>query len=117
MGETLFEKIIARKIPAQIVYEDERALAFRDIKPVARVHVLVIPKTPIPRVADVEPVHEALLGHLFVVARKVAEQEGIAERGYRLVVNCGPDGGQTVYHLHGHLIGGEPLGWPPFPEA
>jgi len=110
---TLFEKIIARELPADIVYEDERALAFRDINPQAPIHVLVIPKKPLPGVRSARGGDEALLGHLLVVARGVAETEGILDTGFRLVVNDGRDGGQTVDHLHIHVLGGRALSWPP----
>ena len=110
---TLFERIIAREIPADIVYEDDQALAFRDINPVAPVHVLVIPKIPLPRISAAGSEHTALLGHLMQVVRRVAEQEGLAEDGYRVVTNNGLHGGQTVDHLHFHVVGGRQLGWPP----
>jgi histidine triad (HIT) family protein len=112
---TLFQRIIDREIPADIVYEDERALAFRDVAPQAPVHVLVIPKRAIPRLAAAGDGDEdvALLGHLLGVARKVAEQEGIAETGYRVVTNSGQDGGQSVDHLHLHVLGGRRMTWPP----
>ena len=109
--ETIFSKVVRREIPADIVYEDERALAFRDIHPQAPVHVLIIPKQPIARASDLLPEHEALAGHLLVVAAEVARREGLA-RGYRLIINCGPEGCQSVYHLHVHLLGGKQLGWP-----
>lgn len=110
---TIFQKIIDRQIPADIVYEDERALAFRDIHPQAPVHVLVIPKKPITRLSASTPDDDALLGHLLAVARKVAVQEGIAASGYRVVTNDGAHGGQSVDHLHLHVLGGRPLSWPP----
>lgn len=110
---TLFEKIIAREIPAQIVHEDGQCLAFRDISPQAPVHILVVPKKPVPRVAAAEVVDEPLLGHLLVVAAEIAKKEGIAESGFRVVVNNGPHGGETVPHLHVHLLGGRPMHWPP----
>ena len=110
---TIFQKIIDRQIPADIVYEDERALAFRDIHPQAPVHVLVIPKKPIARLSASTPDDDALLGHLLAVARKVAVQEGIAASGYRVVTNDGAHGGQSVDHLHLHVLGGRPLSWPP----
>ena len=116
MTDTIFGKIIRREIPADIVYEDDRVLAFRDVNPVASTHVLVIPKEPIATLNDVEEKHESLIGHLLVVARKVAAAEGLAERGYRTVINCNEEGGQTVFHLHVHVIGGRAMGWPPFPE-
>jgi len=108
--DTLFSKIASREIPANILFQDERVTAFRDINPQAPTHVLIIPNKVIPTVNDVTPEDEALLGHLFVVARKIAEQEGIAEHGYRLLVNCGDHGHQEVYHLHMHLVGGRSLG-------
>jgi histidine triad (HIT) family protein len=110
---TLFEKIIAREIPAQIVHEDSQCLAFRDISPQAPVHILVVPKKPVPRVAAAEAADEALLGHLLVTAAEIAKKEGIAESGFRVVVNSGPHGGETVPHLHVHLLGGRPMHWPP----
>jgi len=108
--ETIFSKIVRREIPADIVYQDERVTAFRDINPQAPTHILIVPNKPIPTVNDVTPEDEALLGHMFVVAAEVARQEGVAERGYRLLVNCGKDAGQVVFHLHMHLFGGRPLG-------
>lgn len=110
---TLFEKIIAREIPADIVHEDEWSLAFRDINPVAPVHVLVIPKKPIPRIGEAEDADAAVLGHLMRVIAKVAEQEGLASGGYRVVSNNGEAAGQTVDHLHFHVLGGRSLTWPP----
>ena len=107
---TLFEKIIAGELPAAIVYKDERVTAFRDIRPAAPTHILIVPSKPIPTVNDVADEDEALLGHLITVARDLARQEGIAENGYRLIVNCNAHGGQEVYHLHVHLLGGRPLG-------
>tara|TARA_B100001115_G_scaffold182332_1_gene178328 strand:+ start:7153 stop:7500 length:348 start_codon:yes stop_codon:yes gene_type:complete len=111
--ETIFSKIIRREIPADIVYEDEQALAFRDVSPQAPTHILVIPKEPLESVADAREQDAALLGHLMVVARRVACDEEILEDGFRLVVNTGKDGGQTVPHLHVHILGGRPLSWPP----
>lgn len=105
--KTLFQKIADREIPADIVYEDELAIAFRDIAPQAPVHVLCVPRTPIPRADRIEPEDEALVGHLFTVARRVAEQEGLTD--YRLIVNNGAGAGQTVFHLHVHLLGGGAL--------
>ena len=107
---TIFEKIIAREIPADIVHQDDRVTAFRDISPQAPVHVLIIPNKPIPTVNDVTDDDERTLGHMFVVARDIAKKEGIAENGFRLIVNCNSHGGQVVYHLHMHLVGGQPLG-------
>ncbi len=108
--ETIFSKIIRREIPAQIVYQDEMVTAFRDINPQAPVHILIVPNKLIPTVNDVTAEDELALGRLFTVARRIAEQEGIAESGYRLLVNCNRDGGQEVYHLHMHIFGGRPLG-------
>lgn len=113
MGQTLFEKIIAREILADVVYEDDRVLAFRDIQPQAPIHVLVIPKKPIPRIAAAAEADRDLLGHLLLQARSVAKKLGLSETGYRLVINNGPDGGESVPHLHCHLLGGRALDWPP----
>ena len=110
MSQTLFEKIIAREIPADIVYEDELVIAFRDISPQAPTHVLIIPKKVIPRVAEAADEDSALLGHLLIKARAVAAELGLAENGYRLVINNGRDGGESVPHLHCHILG-EILGW------
>ena len=109
--KTLFERIADREIPADLVFEDDRAVAFRDLHPAAPVHILVVPRQPIPRADAVEPSDEALVGHLFTVARRVAEQEGLSD--YRLVVNCGERAGQSVFHLHVHLLGGRDFSWPP----
>jgi histidine triad (HIT) family protein len=110
---TLFEKIIAREIPADIVYEDDRCLAFRDIAPQAPVHVLIVPKKLIPRVAEACQENESLLGHLVLSASEIARRENLAPSGYRIVINNGPHGGETVPHLHVHLLGGRQLQWPP----
>lgn len=110
---TLFEKIAARQIPADIVYEDDLVLAFRDIKPQAPTHVLIVPKRSLPRVGEAVAEDQALLGHLLLKAAEVARQLGLAETGYRLVINNGRDGGETVPHLHCHILGGRPLDWPP----
>ncbi|HEY9815060.1 MAG TPA: histidine triad nucleotide-binding protein [Candidatus Obscuribacterales bacterium] len=112
LPETLFSKIINREIPADIVYEDNLALAFRDIAPQAPVHILVIPKQPIPKLADAESQDHALMGHLLLTVKRVAEQEGLTN-GYRVVINTGADGGQTVDHLHLHILGGRAMTWPP----
>lgn len=109
---TIFQKIIDRQIPADIVYEDEQSLAFRDIHPQAPTHVLVIPKRRIPSLAEATEEDTALLGHLLLVASKLALQLGLTN-GYRAVINSGPDGGQSVDHLHVHLLGGRQLNWPP----
>ena len=112
MAETIFAKIIRREIPARVEYEDDRCLAFHDVAPQAPVHLLVIPKEPISSLAAVSDDDSPLLGHLVRVATQLAVQLDLTN-GYRLVVNCGPDGGQSVDHLHIHLLGGRPLGWPP----
>ncbi|ELV8552464.1 purine nucleoside phosphoramidase [Vibrio fluvialis] len=108
--ETIFSKIIRKEIPADILYQDDLVTAFRDINPRAPSHVLIIPNKLIPTVNDVQEVDELALGRMFTVAKKIAEQEGIAEDGYRLLVNCNSHGGQEVYHIHMHLVGGRPLG-------
>jgi histidine triad (HIT) family protein len=110
---TLFEKLIARQIPADVVYEDEHVFAFRDIQPQAPTHILVVPKKPIPRIGEAELADEALLGHLLLKAADVARSIGLADSGYRLVINNGRDGGESVPHLHCHLLGGRPMNWPP----
>ena len=107
---TIFSRIIAGEIPANIVYRDAQCVAFRDIQPQGPTHILVVPVEPIASVADMTPEHEQLVGHLFAVAAKLGRDEGIAESGYRLIINHGADAGQTVAHLHVHLIGGRPLG-------
>jgi histidine triad (HIT) family protein len=109
---TIFQKIIDREIPAQIVYEDDLCLAFRDVRPQAPVHVLVIPKKEIPSVNEITAADESLVGHLFVVMAKIAAQLGLTS-GYRVVANCGADAGQEVMHLHFHLLAGRRLQWPP----
>lgn len=110
MEETIFSKIIRKEIPAEILYQDELVTAFRDINPAMRTHVLIIPNKHIPTAADVETDDEIALGRLFTVARKIAEQEGISETGYRLVVNCKEDGRQEINHIHMHLLGGDDVG-------
>ena len=110
---TLFERIIARQIPAKIVYEDDQVLAFHDIQPQAPVHVLVIPKKAIPRIGDALVHDQALLGHLLLKAADVARSLGLESSGYRLVINHGLDGGESVPHLHCHLLGKRPMNWPP----
>jgi histidine triad (HIT) family protein len=114
MSDCLFCKIVDKKINADIVYEDDRAIAFRDLKPTAPTHVLVIPRAHIESLDDVQAEHEADIGHLFRVASQVAARDGLS-RGYRTVFNCGPDAGQSVFHIHLHLVGGRAMGWPPFP--
>jgi histidine triad (HIT) family protein len=113
MSKTLFERIIARELPAAIVYEDDLVLAFRDIRPQAPTHVLIIPKQPIPRIAEAKPEDQQILGHLLLKAAEVAKTLGLERSGYRLVFNNGPDAGEAVPHLHCHIIGGRRLGWPP----
>jgi histidine triad (HIT) family protein len=112
MADTIFGRIIRKEIPARIEHENDLCLAFHDVAPQAPVHVLVIPKQPIPSLAQATADDERLLGHLVVVATQLARTLGLAD-GYRLVINCGRDGGQSVDHLHVHLLGGRPLGWPP----
>jgi histidine triad (HIT) family protein len=112
MADTIFGRIIRGEVPARIIHDDNRCLAFHDVAPQAPVHVLVIPKRPIASLAEVTEADTDLLGHLVVVATGLARELGLAD-GYRLVVNCGRDGGQSVDHLHVHLLGGRPLGWPP----
>ncbi len=110
---TIFEKIIAKEIPADILYEDDTCLCFQDIAPQAPTHLLVIPKEPIPRIAKATPEHQSLLGHLLLTAQQVAQQQDFAESGYRLVINNGKDGGEEVPHLHIHILAGRQLLWPP----
>jgi histidine triad (HIT) family protein len=110
---TLFEKIIAREIPAAIVYEDDKVIAFKDVNPKAPAHALIVPKKVIPRIADAQPDDHQVLGHLLLKAAEVARQLGVEKTGYRLVINNGPHAGESVPHLHCHIIGGRELGWPP----
>jgi histidine triad (HIT) family protein len=112
MADTIFGRIIRGEVPARIVHDDDRCLAFHDVAPQAPVHVLVIPKRPIASLAEATEADAGLLGHLVFVATQLARTLGLGD-GYRLVVNCGRDGGQSVDHLHVHLLGGRPLGWPP----
>jgi len=111
MAETVFGRILRGEIPARRVYEDERAIAFQDASPQAPVHLLVIPRKPIARLSDSDAEDEALLGHLLLVARRVAREAGLSE--FRVIVNDGASAGQTVFHLHLHVLGGRALGWPP----
>ena len=114
MGNTIFSKIINKEIPADIVFESENVLAFRDINPQAPVHILIIPKIEIPKVTDIKgSEHASLLGELYDAANKIAINEGISDDGFRLVFNCGDNGGQEVYHIHMHLLGGRKMNWPP----
>ena len=107
---TIFAKIIAGELPADIVFQDDRVTCFRDINPVAPVHILIVPNKAIPTVNDLTDEDEALAGHMLLVARRLAKQEGIAESGYRLIINCNQDGNQEIYHLHLHLVGGRHMG-------
>jgi len=111
--KTIFKRIIDGEIDADVVHEDELCLAFRDVAPQAPTHVLVIPKKEIVSVAEIADEDQALVGHLYLVIRNIAKELGLAESGYRVVVNTGQDGGQAVNHLHFHLLGGRPLSWPP----
>jgi histidine triad (HIT) family protein len=114
--ETIFDKIINRQIPAEIIYEDDFVLAFNDINPQAPVHFLVIPKTQIQTVNDIKPDQAELVGKMYLAAAKIASELGFADDGYRCVMNCNENGGQTVYHIHLHVLAGKPLGWPPYQE-
>ena len=111
--DTIFTKIINGEIPCRKAYEDEDVFAFHDINPAAPLHVLIVPREPVASLNDLEPRHAELVGKLFLAARKIAEQEGVAESGYRTVFNCGDDAGQEVYHIHLHLLGGRAMTWPP----
>jgi histidine triad (HIT) family protein len=113
MSKTLFEKIVAREIPAAIVYEDDSVLAFRDINPQAPTHILIVPKKVIPRIAEAQADDAKLLAHLLLKAAEVADTAGLKTGGYRLVINNGPNGGETVPHLHCHILGGRHMNWPP----
>ncbi len=113
MSNCLFCKIIEKKLPAKIVYEDDSVIAFEDSDPQAPVHTLVMPRKHIPTLFDLKKEDMHIIGHLFEVAKNVAKNRGIAERGVRLVTNCNPESGQLVYHLHVHLLGGRPMRWPP----
>ncbi|HEY3762985.1 MAG TPA: histidine triad nucleotide-binding protein [Verrucomicrobiae bacterium] len=111
--KTLFEKIVAREIPAVIVYEDDLVMAIRDINPQAPTHVLIFPKTVVPRIAEAKAADQNLLGHLLLKAAEVAAKLGLANGGYRLAINNGADGGETIPHLHVHILGGRHMAWPP----
>ena len=110
---TIFKKIIEREIPADVVYEDDLCLAFRDINPAAPVHILIIPKKAIPSLSKAKNEDHSILGHLLMKAAEIARYEGLDEGGYRVVINNGEGAGQTVFHLHLHLLGGRPFSWPP----
>ncbi|BFT29181.1 histidine triad nucleotide-binding protein [Alteromonas sp. D210916BOD_24] len=116
MAETIFTKILNKEIPAEVLYEDDLALAFKDINPQAPLHFLVIPKKPIATINDITQDDRELVGHLSLVAAKVVAEHGLAEQGYRTVMNCNEFGGQTVYHIHLHVLAGKPLGWPPYTD-
>jgi len=113
MSETIFSKIIKREIPADIIYEDDDVLAFNDVNPQAPVHFLVIPKTPIATVNDIQPQQAELIGKLYLAAQKLARDKGFADDGYRLVMNCNEQAGQTVFHIHLHVLAGRVMTWPP----
>lgn len=115
-SETLFTKIVNREIPADIIYEDDLLLAFKDINPQAPFHALVIPKQVIATANDITAENSDVVGKMYVAAAKIAKQEGFADDGYRLVMNCNEHGGQTVYHIHLHVLGGKPMGWPPYTD-
>ena len=113
-NQSIFDKIIDKSIPADIIYEDELALAFSDINPQAPIHFLVIPKKQIPTINDIDKDDKALVGHLYWVAAQLAAEKGFAKDGFRTVMNCNDFGGQTVFHIHLHVLAGKPLGWPPY---
>ena len=111
--KTLFEKICAREIPAEIIYEDDQCVCFRDISPQAPVHLLLVPRPPIPRLAEASDADQSLLGHLMLKVGEIARSQGLDANGFRLVVNNGPDGGEAVPHLHLHILAGRAMQWPP----
>lgn len=113
MSETIFEKIIAGDVPARIIYQDDLVAAFYDVDPKAPTHILIVPKKRIPRIAEAAPEDHQVLGHLLLKAAEVAAQVGLKESGYRLVINNGSDGGESVSHLHCHILGGRKMAWPP----
>ena len=113
MSDCLFCKMVSGEIQPDVVYEDDDVLAFRDVNPQAPTHVLVIPKTHIATTNDLDVDNVAVVGKLYLAAKQIAEEEGIAEPGYRMVMNCNPGAGQSVYHIHLHLLGGRPMNWPP----
>jgi histidine triad (HIT) family protein len=113
MADCLFCKMVSGEIKPDIVFEDDEVLAFRDVNPQAPMHVLVIPKTHISTVNDLTPEHAGLVGRMYLAAQKIAADEGVAEPGYRLVMNCNSEAGQSVYHIHLHVLGGRPMAWPP----
>ncbi len=111
--ETIFGKILSGEIPSQKVYSDAEFYAFRDVNPAAPTHILIVPRKPIPKVTDLTEADAALAGRMLLAANKIAEQEGLTEKGFRYVINCGEWGGQTVFHLHLHILGGRAMAWPP----
>ncbi|XP_017287255.1 histidine triad nucleotide-binding protein 1 [Kryptolebias marmoratus] len=111
-GDTIFGKIVRKEIPVNLLYEDDLCVAFPDIAPQAPTHILVVPKKPIVQLSEAEDGDAALLGHMLIVAKKCAKDAGLS-KGYRIVINDGPDGGQSVYHIHVHILGGRSMGWPP----
>jgi len=113
MSESIFTKIIKREIPANIIYEDDDVIAFNDINPKAPIHILIVPKKQIPTLNDLNENDSELIGKVILRAKDIAKNLGIAERGYRLIFNCNDEGGQSVFHIHCHLIGGKKLGWSP----
>jgi histidine triad (HIT) family protein len=113
MTDCLFCKMVSGEIQPDVVFEDDEVLAFRDVNPQAPVHVLVIPKSHIATTNELTPEHAGLIGKMVLAARQIAADEGIAEPGYRMVMNCNPEAGQSVYHIHLHMLGGRPMGWPP----
>jgi histidine triad (HIT) family protein len=113
MTSCIFCKIVNKEIPSKIIYEDEKVLAFEDVAPQSPVHILIIPKKHYSTILDVEETNAELIGHVFMIAKKIARQKGFAEKGFRIVMNCNTEGGQTVYHLHFHLLAGRQMQWPP----
>ncbi|XP_006783685.1 histidine triad nucleotide-binding protein 1 [Neolamprologus brichardi] len=111
-GDTIFGKIVRKEIPAKLIYEDDQCVAFPDVSPQAPTHILVVPKKPIVQLSQAEDDDAALLGHMLIVAKKCAQDAGLS-KGYRIIINDGPDGGQSVYHIHIHVLGGRSMGWPP----
>jgi histidine triad (HIT) family protein len=111
--DTIFGKIIRGEIPSEEVYSDEEFYAFRDVNPAAPVHVLIVPRKPIAKICDASAEDAALLGRMLLAANRIAAQEGLTDKGFRYVINCGEEGGQTVFHLHLHILGGRPMSWPP----
>ena len=116
MSDTIFTKIMDKSIPADILYEDDEVLAFKDINPQAPLHFLVIPKKPIATINDITPEDYAVVGKLSGVAAQLVAEQGMAQQGFRTVMNCNEYGGQTVYHIHLHVLAGKPLGWPPYQD-